>query len=440
MKNILISFIVIVASCTNLFAQDIPVAKLDSLYDLLETNEKFMGSVMMSHKGEVIYSNAVGYESIAEEKEASLDSKYRIGSISKTFTAVMILEAVEEGKIELSQTIEKYFPKVENASEIKIEYLLNHQSGIFNVTQREDVEEWSYTKQRKKDMLALVEDSGSVFKPGEKHEYSNSNYLLLTFILEEIYEVNYAELLENKITKPLELKNTYVGGKIGNQENECHSYSFTSTWEDERETNMSVPLGAGAIVSNPKDLTVFMRALFQGKIISEKSLEKMIDTKDDFGLGIFKYQLGEQIAYGHSGGIDGFVSFAAYFPKEDACIAMTSNALNYDDKTICLTTMGAFYGRSFDLPDFTKYDVDPKHWSFYTGDYDSKDIPANVTIIEKDNQLFASVNGSEGILMDPSGLHEFKDDKNNAKIKFFPDRGTFMLMQHGQFFEFAKKE
>jgi len=160
MKDVLIILIAIIFSSTRFFAQDIPVAKLDSLYDLLETNEKFMGSVMMTHKGEAIYSNAVGYESITDKKEATLNSKYRIGSITKTFTATMILKAVEEGKIDLTQTIEKYFPKVENASDIKIEYLLNHQSGIFNVTQREDVEDWSYSPQKKDEMLALVETSG----------------------------------------------------------------------------------------------------------------------------------------------------------------------------------------------------------------------------------------------------------------------------------------
>src|SRR5690606_31917082 len=129
----------------------------------------------------------------------------------------------------------------------------------------------------------------SEFKPNEKSDYSNSNYVLLTFILEEIYNKPFSKILNEQIITPLKLKNTYYGKKIDVSENESYSYKYVGKWKKESETDMSIPQGAGALISNPTDLNIFIEQLFLGNIVSHKSLEIMKTIKNGYGMGLFQF-------------------------------------------------------------------------------------------------------------------------------------------------------
>ncbi|HWZ21607.1 MAG TPA: serine hydrolase domain-containing protein, partial [Cytophagaceae bacterium] len=247
------------------FSQTFDKAKLDNYFQALENNNKFMGSVAVSQNGKLIYTKSVGYADIETNTKANENSKYRIGSISKTFTTVLILKATEEHKLDLTQTIDKYFPTVTNASKITISQLLYHRSGIPNFTNDKSYLNWNTQSKKESEMLEIVVKSGSDFEPDSKAEYSNSNFLLLSYILEKVYKKNYSKVLEDKIIKPLGLQNTFFGGKINLKNNECYSYKFLANWNKETETDLSIPMGAGAIVSTPTDLTIFSTALFEGK-------------------------------------------------------------------------------------------------------------------------------------------------------------------------------
>ncbi|MGK4568057.1 serine hydrolase domain-containing protein [Flavobacterium sp. 3HN19-14] len=247
-----------------------------------------MGSIAITEKGVPIYTRAIGKDDIESGKKSTVASKYRIGSISKMFTATLVFKAVEEGKLDLAQVIYAYFPNIENSKTITIANLLNHRSGIHNLTVDEDYQLYFTKPKTEAELVAIITKSKSDFKPDSKAEYSNSNYVLLSYILQKAYKKPYKAILDEKILKPLGLKNTYFGGKTDLKKNENFSYSFTTKWEKEPETDMSVPMGAGGIVSTPSDLTVFIKALFDKKIINEKSLGVMTSIKDGYGSGVFE--------------------------------------------------------------------------------------------------------------------------------------------------------
>src|SRR5690606_20754163 len=142
---------------------------------------------------------------------------------------------------------------------------------------------------------------------------SNFNFVLLTYILEDIYGRWYSALVKEYVADPLQLKQIFVGEVLYTSKGEGKSYWYKRGWELASVTYMTVPVGAGAIVSTPADLVVFSDALFSGKLISKKSLEKMMSLKDGFGMGLFTVPFGERTAYGHTGGIDGFGSVFSYF-------------------------------------------------------------------------------------------------------------------------------
>ena len=131
MKN---PILLILIFCQVAISQSFDKTKLDKYFNSIDDNKKFMGSVAVSKNGEIIYLKSVGYADINNKIKANNETKYRIGSISKSFTAILVLKAVENKKLELNQTIDKWFPTIKNSEKISVKQLLNHRSGIYNFT------------------------------------------------------------------------------------------------------------------------------------------------------------------------------------------------------------------------------------------------------------------------------------------------------------------
>jgi D-alanyl-D-alanine carboxypeptidase len=304
----------------SLFSQPTDRSKIDSYFQSLSTNDKFMGSVAISRNRKIIYSTAIGFKDRAAKAAANEETKYRIGSISKTFTAVLTFKSVEEGKLKLDQPLAIYFPSLKNADKITINNLLYHRSGIPNFTNNPDYLMWNTQPKSELEMVAIISKLGSDFEPDGKSAYSNSNYVLLSYILSRAYKLPFAKILEDKIISPLKLKNTYCGGRITSANNECYSYRYATDWSKEPETDMSIPMGAGSIVSTPTDIILFIEALFNEELISKISLTQMKTLKDKFGMGLFQIPFYDKIGFGHTGGIDGFSSVVSYFPRRQNCV------------------------------------------------------------------------------------------------------------------------
>lgn len=305
-------------------------SKTDSILTAYEKKEEFMGSLELSHKGKPIYSKTIGYSEIETKKKADTNTKYRIGSVSKTFTAVLILKGIEENKLSLNETIDKYFPGIKNADKITIANLLQHRSGIHDYTRDEKFFEYRVKYKSPQAILSLISNYESDFTPNTQGEYSNSNYFLLSQILEKSYNKSYEKLLHEKITLPLALKNTYCGKQITPDNNESYSYNFSEEQAKFAETNMSITIGSGSIVSTPKDLNKFMTALFTGKLLSTESLALMKTIKDNYGMGVFQYKITDRKGFGHRGHLDEFRSTSIYFPKEDLAFTLISNGTKVD--------------------------------------------------------------------------------------------------------------
>lgn len=420
-------------------AQDLNKAKLDSLFNILEKNERYMGSIAISHHGKTIYTNAIGYDDIASKKKSTSDTKYKIGSISKMFTSVLIFKAVEEEKIQLNQTIDTYFPTVENANEITIGNLLNHRSGIFNFTNDPDYLNWNTNAKTKEELITIINKNKSVFGPNSKAEYSNSNYVLLTFILEDIYKKSFSELLKNRITEPLDIRSTYVGGKIDLANNECNSYSYAGEWKKQSETDMSIPLGAGAVISNPIDLNKFIEALFKGKLISEESLEQMTTLKDNYGMGIFQYPFHERKLFGHTGGIDGFSSILGYLPNEELAISLVSNGSNYDGNDIIIGALSCFFDKPYKLPTFSSFEVNKNDLENYVGYYGCHQLPLKIDVSTKNGILIIQATNQPPFSLEATAKNVFENRQIGAVLEFNPEENQFLLKQGGAEFVFTKE-
>ena len=180
------------------YAQTLDKAKLDRFFDRLAEKNKAMGSLTIAKDGDVVYTRSIGYSQIngTEKKPLNAASRFRIGSITKMFTAAMILQLVEEGQLKLTDTLDKFFPQIPNAGNITIVQILSHRSGIPNVRRNQEAQRnVNTTPITKEEMLALIAKGTPDFEPDTKHSYSNSGYFLLGLIVEQLAGKSYAEAL-----------------------------------------------------------------------------------------------------------------------------------------------------------------------------------------------------------------------------------------------------
>ncbi|MCC5908659.1 MAG: beta-lactamase family protein [Balneolaceae bacterium] len=260
--------------------------KLDRFLTNLFEHDKFMGSAAVLSDDEIIFSRAYGF--IDEEKTLSTpETIYRTGSITKTFTSAILLRLAEEGKTDLSETLDKYYPQIPNSGEITIEQMLRHRSGLVSFTNMPEYADYNTGEITKEEMLERFVGYGTEFNPDEKMQYSNTGYVLLGYIIEDITGGTFQEALNTYITEPLGMERTFHGSTISFENNEAQSFVRNGGWQKAPETNMFIPHGAGAVSSTPAETAMFYRYLFSGNLISKSSLERMIEAKDGMGMGIF---------------------------------------------------------------------------------------------------------------------------------------------------------
>ena len=432
------SFLFVLFSATS-FAQEQKFLTLDSLFQILDVNNRFMGSLSISENGKVTYSKTIGKADLASGKSSDKLTKYRIGSISKMFTACLIFQAIEENKLSLKQNINRFFPKITSAKEISIGNLLNHRSGIHNFTNDTSYFNYYTASKSQKEMLEIIQASGSDFKSNSKAEYSNSNYILLSFILEKIYKKSYEELLDIKIIQPQGLKNTYFGKKLELAKNECASYRFSGKWELEKETNSSVSLGAGGIVSTTEDLLFFISNLFAGKIINTASLEQMTKLEDGYGMGIFPVPFYDKKGFGHTGGIDGFSSFLYIFPEEKISIALTSNGSRFNNNDIAIAALSDCFDKPFTLPSFYAVELTSADLDKYLGSYANPEIPIKISITKDSLSLIAQATGQPSFTLELIGKDSFEFSPAGVEIQFIPQKNLLILKQGGGEFSFKRE-
>lgn len=439
MKKNILTLLVFMTTSVFFYAQNFDKDKLNAYFDTLSKHNKFMGSIAISQNGKLIYTKSVGFADIEKGIKNTEKTIFRVGSISKTFTTVLVFKAIEEKKLKLDQKLSSFFPSVKNANSITIEQMLRHRSGIFNITDDKDYFQWHTSAKSKKEIIEMIEKYESVFEPDSKSQYSNSNYILLSYILEKVFNKSFSELITTYITKPLGMKNTKISEKINPLNHEAYSYIALNGWGKSPETDLSFVLGAGSIISTATDLTLFSDALFGNKLIKREHLEMMKTLKDDYGMGLFQFPFYEKRSFGHTGGIDGFYSIFCYYEKEGISHVRLSNGTNMIPNDIDIATLSILFNKPYTIPTFKIFDVSAEDLNKYIGVYTSSEIPLKITISKEGNTLKAQATGQPAFTLEPTEKHIFKFDLANLEMVFNPDDNTMTLKQLGAIFNFKKE-
>lgn len=414
---------------------------VDSLFNLIEAYDRGMGAVSVYKNGQKIYGRHYGYSSLEDSVRNDETTLFRIGSVSKTFTATLIFKLIEERRLSLSDPLSKWFPLFGNARAITIQHLLRHQSGLYNFTNDAAYTSWNTSAQTREALLSKLLKYPNVFMPGTKTEYSNTNFVLLSWIAEMASGQTYAQLLKRIVTEPLQLKQTFSSEPPSAKT--AASYVKKKFWNREAVTHESIPLGAGALLSTPDDLNLFIQGLFAGKLVSDTSLQKMrnITNETMMGMGFMTAPFYERTAFGHTGGIDGFQSRLFYFPSDSVSIAITSNAVFYPINDITIAILSKLFGKQYSLPVFREgINVAEKELEQFTGTYSAPGIPIKLTIFIKDGILNGQGTGQPVFPLTCTAPATFSFEQGGIVLEFQPAKKQMVLVQMGARIVMKKEE
>ena len=418
----MIRFIIIAALlfCSYLQSQTINKTKLDSLLNSIEESNMAMGTVSILKDGEEVYRKSIGFSNLNSKTKADALTKYRIGSITKTFTATIIMQLIDEEKLSLNTKLSTYFPEIKNAEKITIENLLYHRSGLYNITSEEGFMLWISKPRSRKEMLEKAIKNGVDFEPNTKTSYSNTNYILLSYIAEDIHKKLFSEILNTRIIKPLNLARTLYGKKISPEKNEALSYyQEDSEWKPiTLETDLTGPMGAGAIVSTPRELNIFYDNLFSGNLTSKTALKKMKTVNENMGIGMSQLVFKGMKVYGHDGGIDGFRAMAAYIPSKNVSIAFCFNASNTSVVPTLISILETYFSNDPKLESKSKIGLKPEDLDVYLGVYSGSTFPAKVTFTKEGNTLIVQATGQPAFKLIATKKDTFSYDSMGIKFSF----------------------
>ncbi|WP_438966068.1 serine hydrolase domain-containing protein [Flavobacterium sp.] len=412
--------------------------RMDSLLSYLNENDKFIGSISIREGEKVVFSKAYGFIDENQNIKATTNTKYKIGSITKIFTATIIMQLIEEKKLRLESKLTKFFPKVANADKISISDLLHHRTGIIDYINQDSITESDLKAPDTKEMLyKKIADYESLFEPNSKFLYSNSNYYLLGGIIEKLTHESFEENVRKRIVEKIGLKDTYYPNeKINTLQNESFSFLNNGTdWQIIDEWPRNTAYAAGELMATPNDLTQFIHALFNGKLVNKTSLEEMKKLKDGYGKGLMQFPFGDRKFFGHTGGIEGFRSNIGYYPNEDLSISLVVSGDNYNTNSIMIGILSIYYKMPFPFPVFVK--LNEESIKNYIGTYSSTEIPLKIEIMFKEGTLMGQATGQPSFPLTPKSETEFVFLQAGVEIVF--GQNTFILKQGGQKINFTKE-
>jgi len=403
------------------FAQHDPTARMEQVVQSYVSAKQFMGSVLVARDGKVLLSRGYGSANFEWEIPNSPTTKFRLGSITKQFTAASVLLLEERGKLKTDDPVKKYMPDAPVAwDKITIYHLLTHTSGIPSFTGFPDYPSTESVATTPEQLVTRFRDKPLEFQPGEKWNYSNSGYVLLGYLIEKISGQSYNEFVQKNIFDPLGMKDSGYDSNSAIIPHRAEGYTPRPKGpEHAGYIDMSIPFSAGALYSTTEDLLRWEQGLFGGKLLSAASLQKMTTPfKNDYAFGVgVRDDQGHRVIE-HGGGIEGFNTQLAYYPDDKLVIAVLGNLNGGAPSAIAAKLGSVAHGERVVLASERKeIIVAPKVLAAYVGTYE---ITANFQFIVTldGDHLVTQATGQQKIPIFPESETMFFPKVIDAEIEF----------------------
>ena len=414
-------------------------ARMEEIVQRHVTAKQFTGAVLVAKRGVALFDRAYGSANLEWDIPNTPATHFRIGSITKQFTAACILLLEERGKLQLTDPVSTHLRDTPAAwSKITLHHLLTHTSGISNVTSDPEFILWKYQPTTARHMVSRFRDLPLDFPAGERHAYSNSNYLVLGLIIEQLTFQRFGEFLRENVLDPLGLKESGVDSNLKMLPRRASGYMRRG---DEilnaSYTDMSVPHAAGAMYSTTHDLRRWAEAVFGDKLLSPASRVKLLTpAQNDYALGVRVVDSDGRRRIDHGGSIAGFSSFLAYYPDEGVTVVVLSNlSTEIAAKLGYQLATAAFHDGEIPTPNRTPIAVPAAILESYRGVYELRPGMTNTIRLENGN-LTTQLTGQRAHPLFAESETKFFLETLDAQVEFVHDergRVTHLVMhQHGR--------
>jgi len=417
MKKILFLFLLPIT----LVAQKNYPQLLDQYMQAQSTIRGFSGAVLVMKQNKVLLEKGYGLADREWNVSNTAETKYRIGSVTKQFTAACILQLIEAGKLSVGDKLSKFYPDFPKGDSVTIHMLLNHTSGIASYTDIKEFINVAALSLSKDSMISFFKNKPYNFSPGTKWAYNNSGYFLLGCIIEKLSGLSYSDYLQKNVFDKLEMKNSGVDKLDSVLAMRARGYSRIGKKTINADyISMGWPFSAGVLYSTVGDLYKWDRALYGNKILSKESLQKMFTPgKSNYGYGVIIDSLENHPRIWHNGGIPGFSTNFTRFINDDICtVVFSNNESNTDFVAIALADI------LFDMPVEIPYvhkevKINPSLLDRYVGKYSAG---LTIEVIKKDGKLYRHRDGTPDIELKPeSETKFFYGDETDRQLEFEVD-------------------
>lgn len=408
---------------TVLWAQDLS-KRFDQIAKARADANQFMGNVLVAKGDRVLFENSYGSADLEWNVGNTAESKFRIGSVTKQFTAVCILLLEDRGKLKTDDPVSKYLPNAPAAwAKITIYHLLTHTSGIPNFTSFPEYEQFQTKPTTPEKLIAFFREKPLDFEPGSKWSYSNSGYEVLGYLIEKLSGQTYQEFLDQNILKPLHMEDS--GYDSNSRVIPHHAYGYAPApggMNVASYVDMTVPYSAGALYSTTRDLLKWERGLFGGQLLKPASLDKMITPfKMDYGCGVSISIVNGRKRVEHNGGIQGFNAHLTYWPEEQLTVVVLANLNGTAADAIAAELAATVHGEKVTLPSERKeITLTPEQLKPFVGRY-SLSSERDVDITLSGDQLQTQITGQPKFPMFAESPASFFLKVVDAEITFSKD-------------------
>ena len=400
-------------------AQD--TARMNQVVQAYVTQDHFMGTALVARGARVIFSKGYGSADLEWNVPNAPDTKFRLGSVTKQFTAASILLLEEHGKLSVQDPVKKYVPNAPPAwDKITIFHLLTHTSGIPNFTDFPDYRRLEPFATTAEELVARFRDKPLDFQPGERWSYSNSGFVLLTYVIERVTGQPYATFVHDNILAPLGMKESGYDSNSEIIPHRASGYVFENNqYANAGYINMTVPQGAGALYSTTEDLLKWEQGLFGGKVLTPASLKKMTTPfKNNYAFGLEVDSSSGHRVIQHGGGIEGFNTVVSYYPDDQLAVIVLANVNGAAPGQIAPKLAALARGEQVTLASERKaITLDAKTLASYVGAY--RMSPAAVMLITLDgDQLMSKLGNQQAIPALPQSRTTFFPKGVDAELEF----------------------
>jgi len=389
----------------------------------------FTGAVLVMKENKILLKKGYGLADREWNISNTPETKFRIGSITKQFTATCILQLAEQGKLNLEDKLSKFIPSFPKGDSVTIHMLLNHTSGIANYTAQKDFLNLATLSLTKDSVIAFIKSKPFSFSPGTKFQYTNSGYFLLGYIIEKVSGETYADYVQQNIFNKIGMKNSGADKLDSILPMRARGYNSNRNKITNADfISLDWPFSAGILFSTVEDLYKWDRALYTTIILSNNSKQKMFTPyKSNYGYGIIIDSMQKHFRIWHNGGIPGFISNISRYVNDDVCVIVLGNTEVIQNNTLPITDVIAEGLASivFDLPVETPYEhkevkIDPSILDKYVGKYSAG---LTLEVIKKNNKLYRHRDGTPDIELKPeSNTKFFYADESNRQLEFELDK------------------